>query len=91
MMPDIREEMWKMLLFKEKCRRSKSNAVHNIDTEADHLQEPAIETVNFNSIRFNTNHSAIKVDLKTSSNKGVATMPYKVDMGSDGNIMPLYI
>ena len=26
-----------------------------------------------------------------SSNKVIITVPYEVDMGSDGNIMPLYI
>ena len=29
--------------------------------------------------------------LKASSNKAVITVPYKVDMGSDRNIMPFYI
>ena len=30
-------------------------------------------------------------NLKTSSNKLVITVIYKVDIGSDGNIMPLHI
>ena len=44
--------------------------------------------VNINSVRFNSNHSAIITNLKTSLNKVVITMPYKVDTGSDRNIMP---
>ena len=30
-------------------------------------------------------------NLQTSSNKVIITVPYKVDMGSNGNIIPLYI
>ena len=47
--------------------------------------------VNINSIRFNSNHSAIIANLKASSNTVVITVPYKVDTGSNGNIMPFYM
>ena len=47
--------------------------------------------VNVNSLRFNYNHSAIIANLKTSLNKVIITVPYKVDMGSDGHIMAFYI
>ena len=47
--------------------------------------------VNINSVRFNSNHSTIIVHLKTSSNEVVITVPYKVDMSSDGNIKPFYM
>ena len=47
--------------------------------------------VNINSVSFNSNHSAIIANLKTSSNKATIAVPYKVDMGSDGNIMPFNI
>ena len=47
--------------------------------------------VNINYIRFNSNCSAIISNLKTSLKKVVITVPYKADMGSDGNIMPFYI
>ena len=43
--------------------------------------------VNINCFRFNSNHSAIIANLKASSNKTVITVPYKVDMSSNGNIM----
>ena len=47
--------------------------------------------VNINSINFYNNHSVITANLKTSLNKVVITVPYKVDAGSDGNIIPLHI
>ena len=42
--------------------------------------------ININSISFNSNHSAIIANLKTSSNKATIVVSYKVGMGSDGNI-----
>ena len=47
--------------------------------------------VNIKFVRFNSNHSAIIANLKTSLNKVIITVSYNVDMGSDGNIMPFYI
>ena len=47
--------------------------------------------VNINSVNFNSNHSAIIANLKTSGNKAAIMVPYKVDTGSDGNIIPFDI
>ena len=77
--------------FKEVCRRSKSSTVHNVEKKADQKQETDTETININSVIFNSNHSAIIEHLKTSSNKVVIMVTYKVDTGSDGIIIPLYI
>ena len=63
----------------------------NIVKEADQEQETDIKAGNTNSVKWNSNHSTIIANLKTSSNKVVITVPYKADTGSDGNIMPLYI
>ena len=63
-----------------------------MEKEADQEQETDIEVVNINSIKFNSNYfTIILANLKTSSNKVLITVPYKVDMGSDGNIMSLQI
>ena len=64
--------------------------VHNIQKDEENL-ETDIEIGNINSIRFNSNHSPIIANSKTSVNKVVITAPYKVDTGSDGNIMPFYM
>ena len=65
--------------------------VNTIEKETVHRQEPCIEMVNIHSVSFNSNHSAIIANLKTSSNKATIVVPYKVHIGSDGNIMPFNI
>ena len=70
------------------CKSAKSSVVHNIEQEADQEKENHIDTVDINSINFNNNHSVIAVDLKTSSGKIMKS--YKVDTGSDGNVILLY-
>ena len=44
--------------------------------------------VNINLISFNSNHSVIVTKLKTLSKQATVMVPYKFDMGLDGNIMP---
>ena len=39
--------------FREVWRSSKSSAVHKMENEAEQEQEPSIEMVNINSVRFN--------------------------------------
>ena len=65
--------------------------MNTIEKEAVHKQEPVIEKVNINSVNFNSNHSAIIANLKTSSIEATIVVPYKVAMGSDWNIMPFNI
>ena len=62
-----------------------------MEQAADQEQDTDIEKVNIDSVTFNSNHSVIKANLKTSTKNAVITVPYKVDMGSDGNIRSLYI
>ena len=62
-----------------------------IEKETVHEQDPCIEMVNIYSVSFNSNHSTIIANLKTSSNRATIVMAYKGDMGSDGNIMPFNI
>ena len=61
--------------------------VNAVVKEDIHEQESGIETVNINSFRFNSNHSTIIAKLKISSKQATIMVPYKVDMGCDGNIM----
>ena len=65
--------------------------VNTIEEEAVHKQEPGIEMVNINSVNCNSSDSTIIANLKTSSNKAAIMVPYKVGMGSDGNIMTFNI
>ena len=50
--------------FKEVCRSSKSSMVYAREKEVEQEQEPSIETVNINAVRFNSNHSTILANLK---------------------------
>ena len=49
------------------------------------------ETVSNNSVYFNKNHSILMANLKTLVGKNSMSIPYKLDMGSIGNIMPWHI
>ena len=94
MVPSIWEDVWK--LWKDEplqwgVQSSKSSMVHNVEKEADQEREIDIETVNIKSIRFNSNHSAIIANLKTSSNKIIITVLHKIYTGSDGNIIQFYM
>ena len=73
--------------FKQVCRGARASAVNTIEKETVYEQEPCIKTVNINSVSSNYNHFTIIANLKTSSNKTSIVIPYKIDMGSVGNIM----
>ena len=47
--------------------------------------------MNINSINFNSKHLVVTENLKTSLDQARVLVPYEVDTGSDGNIMPLHI
>ena len=50
-----------------------------------------VETVSINSVQFNINCSVLTVNLKTSAGQNSITVPYKIDTGCDGNLMPMHI
>ena len=58
---------------------------------AQELQEEEIETVSINSVYLNKNQSLITARLEMQVGKTTVEIPYKIDTGSEGNIMPLYI
>ena len=72
---------------------SKRNCtVHEVEIEvAPEPNEEEIETVSINSIYLNRNQSLITAHLKTQVSKTATEIPYKIDTGSEGNIMPLHI
>ena len=63
--------------------------VHDTEQEATNCNQ--IDMVNINSISFNSKQLVMVVNLKTSSNQNSTVIPYKIDTGSDGNIMPFHI
>ena len=50
-----------------------------------------IETVSINSVYTNKNWSMLTAKLKMCVDNNKLTVLYKIDTGSDGNIMPRYI
>ena len=65
--------------------------VNVVEKEDIHGQESGIKIVNINLISLNSNHSVILAKLKTLSKQATMMVPYKVDMGCDGNIMTFNI
>ena len=54
-------------------------------------QEKEIETVSINSVYLNRNWLLITAHLEMQVGKTTVEIPYKFDMGSEGNIMSFYI
>ena len=60
------------------------------ETAQDSAEESRIDSVNINLIYFNKNYSVKTAKLKTSAGINNIIVPYKVDTGSNGNIIPLH-
>ena len=66
--------------------------VHEIDISAvQESQDKQIEIVNIDSVHLNRNQSVITASLDTFAGENKVKLPYKVNMGSEGNIMPFHI
>ena len=79
--------------FREVCRSRINTIFHNIGQEPDQcsIEEYHIDTVNINVLIFNNKWLTITANLTMSLNQVSIIIPYKVDMGSDDNIMPLHL
>ena len=82
----------KMGHFRKVCRSKRDHEVHEVEAKMvqDSLNEE-IETVSSDSIHLNKNWLVITAHLETHAGENTKEVPYKIDMGSEGNIMPLYI
>ena len=67
--------------------------MNEVEQEAakDSVEENSIDLVNINSVHFNKKYSVIRVHLKTSAGPYSVMVPYKVDTGSNSNIIPLHV
>ena len=76
----------------EVCR-SRNTTVHNIKQEPaqSNVEEDHSDMVNINSVIFNSKWLVITKNLNMSSSQVGVIIPYKVDTGSDGIIMPLHL
>ena len=78
--------------FRKVCRSKRDCAVHEVGTEmVQEPQEEEIETVSINSVYLNKNQSLITAHLEMQVGRTTVEIPYKIDTGSEGNIMLLYI
>ena len=85
-------ECSKICHFRRVCRSRRARSMNEVkqETVQDSTEENSIDLVNINSIHFNKNHLVIK-KLKMSAGINNVIVTYKVDTGSNGNIMPLHI
>ena len=66
--------------------------VHELEVEgAQETWEGKIETVSVDSVHLSRNWSLITAHLQMQAGKNIIEIPYKIDTGSEGNIMSLYI
>ena len=78
--------------YKKVCQSRKECMVHEIDVEvAQESQDEQIEIVSIDSVWLSRSQSVITAYLDTFASENKVKIPYKIDMGSEGNIMPLYI
>ena len=87
----------KISQFKEVCRNCRSKTLHSIypqkeqHQDEDNIGKVNINSININSITFNSKCSVITANLNTSMSQATLVVPYKVDLGENGNIMPFHI
>ena len=78
--------------FRKVCPSKRDCVVHELEVEmAQKTFKAEIETVSINLVCLNKNWSLITAYLETQVGKNSIEIPYKIDTGSEGNIMPLYI
>ena len=82
----------KMGHFRKVCRSKRNHMLHKveIDMEPKSLGEDT-EVVSINSLYINRTRSLITAKLEKQVGKTALETPYKIDTGSKGNLMPLYI
>ena len=80
----------KMGHFKKVCWSRKDHAVHEVEVEVPQ-EECEIEEVSINSVYLSNKWSLITAQLEIQVSDNTIKVPYKIDTGSEGNLMPLYI
>ena len=81
-----------MGLFSKVCRSRRNCIVHEVEIEVGlESQGEDIEIMSVISLHLNRKCSPIPAHLKMQSGKTALEIPYKINTGSEGNLMPLYI
>ena len=78
--------------FKKVCCSRRERVVNKIEVEASQeYSKVEIETVSIDSVHLNKNWSLLIAELEMCAGANNIVIPYKIDMGSEGNIMPWHI
>ena len=82
----------KMGHFKKVCCSRRSRTVNKIEVEtAQEYSEGKIETVSIDSVHMNKDQCLLTSELEMHAGDNKIIVPYKIDTGSEGNIMPWHI
>ena len=78
--------------FQKSCHSRRSRVVNEMEQEvSQEYKEDNIETVSVNSVCMNKNQSMLTTKLDTYADNNNMIILYKIDKGSECNIMPWYI
>ena len=82
----------KMDHFRKVCRSKRDHVVLEVEVKmVQESQGDKVETVSIDLVHLNKGQSVITAHLETHAGKSIVEIPYKIDTGREGNIMPLYI
>ena len=77
--------------FKKVCQSRRDRAVHELEVEVVHeVNEGEVETVSIDLVHLNENQFLITAKLEMQTGRNTIEILYKIDTGSEGNIMPLF-
>ena len=100
MIPGIWEDvgsMWEKLTTSKKSAEvavAKSQSINPQEEQyqdEDDIDKVNLNSMNINSIPFHSTCSVITANLSTSSSQAASVVPYTVDSGDSGNILPFHI
>ena len=78
--------------FQKVCHSRKSRVINEMEQEvSQEYTEHDLEMVSINSVCFTKNYSMLTTKLEMYIGNKNMVIQYKIDIGSDGNIMPWYI
>ena len=78
--------------FQKVCHSRKNRVVNEMEQEgSQEYTEDDLEMMSINSVCFNKIQLMPTAKLETCIGYKNMVIPYKIDTGSDGNIMPWYI
>ena len=76
--------------FKKVCCSRRSRVINEIEMSEEY-SKGKIETGSIDSVHMNKNQSLLTVDLEMHAGNNKIIGPYKIDTGSEGNMMPWHI